>query len=68
MAKCLCGCMREVDKSRSRGERKLFFEDACKSRYNRQKKRVVSVSQAHEKQVKPIIRYPGAKRLRSSSL
>lgn len=59
--KCLCGCGQEVDTAKSRGERKLFFQDACKSRYNRNKKRVVSVSQDISKPVKPIMRYPGAK-------
>lgn len=35
----------------------MFYADACKSRYNRNKKRVVVVSY----EVKPILRYPGAK-------
>ncbi len=63
--KCLCGCEREVDRSQSRGERKLFYENACKSRYNRKKKRVVSVSACDHQPVKPILRYPGAKWLRA---
>jgi DNA adenine methylase len=57
--------MREVSTTKSRGERKLFFEDACKSRYNRQKKRVLSVSQENNKPVKPLLKYPGAKWQRS---
>lgn len=55
--KCLCGCGKEVDASKSRGERKMFYADACKLRYNRKKKRIVSVSG----DTGPIMRYPGAK-------
>lgn len=61
--KCLCGCGHDVDRSQSRGERKLFYEDACKSRYNRRKKRVISVSP--QQKIRPLIRYPGAKWLKA---
>jgi DNA adenine methylase len=59
--KCLCGCMQEVETFTSRGTRKLFYSDACKSRYNRKKRSVVTVSQEKGQVIKPITRYPGAK-------
>ncbi|GAC1691033.1 MAG: DNA adenine methylase [Ktedonobacteraceae bacterium] len=60
MSKCLCGCMEEVDQSKSRGERKLFFSDKCRVKYN-SNKRKLSVTKDSNAIIKPIIRYPGAK-------
>jgi len=36
---CTCGCGYEVDTSKSRGEPRLFYSNACKQRFYRQSKR-----------------------------
>ena len=65
--KCLCGCNEDIDSSQSRGEKKLFVNNAHQQRYHRRnKKHNVSITQANDMQIKPIIRYPGAKWSRSA--
>src|SRR6266496_2554231 len=63
---CACGCGKEIDISKSRGEPKRFFSSACKQRFYRQNKRngkrnaPLQPLQAPLK-VKAILKYPGAK-------
>src|SRR5436853_3649725 len=62
MAKCLCGCNTEIDGSLSRGEPKRFVDNVHQQRYyRRRKKHNVTITQAENKRVSPIMRYPGAK-------
>ena len=65
---CACGCGQEVDISKSRGELKQFLSDAHKQRHWRSSKknkrndtRNALVQVPVTKEIKPILKYPGAK-------
>lgn len=65
---CGCGCGQEVDTSKSRGELKQFLSDAHKQRHWRSSKknkrndtRNALVQVPVTKEIKPILKYPGAK-------
>lgn len=65
---CLCGCAQEIDTTSSRGEIRQFYSNACKQRYYRQnqkEKSNVTLYIPKTLDVKPILKYPGAKWSRS---
>jgi len=61
--KCLCGCGEDIDGSNSRGEPKLYVNNAHRQRHYRteKEKRNVTHKITGKKPIKPYIKWPGAK-------
>lgn len=59
---CACGCGKEIDISKSRGKERMYYSKACKQRIYRKKTQFNSnVTINTMREVKPILKYPGAK-------
>ncbi len=72
---CTCGCGKEIDITQSRGEIKRFHAPSCKQRYwrreQRDKRNVTQIARPQlvpVSEIKPILKYPGAKWSRAAWL